>query len=45
MTVEFGGHLQRRHLTERGLLAGESIGLIDYAGMALILSGVYLVGK
>lgn len=28
-----------------GLLAGESIGLIDYAGMALILSGVYLVGK
>ena len=25
MTVEFGGHLQRRHLTERGLLAGESI--------------------
>ncbi|MEP7127586.1 MAG: DMT family transporter [Chitinophagales bacterium] len=28
-----------------GFLAGEPIGLIDYAGMALILSGVYLVGK
>lgn len=28
-----------------GIVAGEPIGLIDYAGMALILCGVYLVGK
>lgn len=28
-----------------GLLAGEPIGIVDFAGMALILSGVYLIGK
>ena len=28
-----------------GFVAGEPIGLYDYAGMALILCGVYLVGK
>lgn len=28
-----------------GFIAGEPIGLQDYAGMALILCGVYLVGK